>query len=254
MATGCLHLGPEDFLFPEEIAEIQSLRARISGMRQTSGVEHFESGRRAFGRGELGLAYGHWTRSAALIPDWHMPYIELANLHPLYDRDSGAALAAIRRAVDLFPESPRNRFLLGVALTHEGRTEEAEKAFLKAIELRPDYVEPHHRLANFYRSGGREVDAIREYEWILKQQSANASLLAILAALYEKTGRMNDAEAALKRLLSMSRDAAYAFYKLGLFYQRTNRPADAEKAFLRAESLKPAGQKRKMRPLPPSKR
>ena len=60
---------------------------------------------------------------------------------------AAASEAAARQAITLGIKAPETRLVLGRALQHLRRYEEAERAFTEAIALRPHYAEAHRDLA-----------------------------------------------------------------------------------------------------------
>ncbi|MEW6713869.1 MAG: tetratricopeptide repeat protein [Nitrospirota bacterium] len=65
------------------------------------------------------------------------------------------------------PEKARPHYNLGVALTDQGRTDEAINEYKTAIRLNPDYVKAHYNLGSTYMSQGRNDQAIKEFKIVL---------------------------------------------------------------------------------------
>ena len=249
-----LPLAPPDSIGIEEKEDIAALQTRLEWERRNLGLEHFDAGQGCFGAADFPCAYGHWRRAASMVPEWDLPLIELARLHPLYDNDRDAELAALKKAVTLNPGNPRTRFLLGVAYAQQNDFDHAEEHLRATLQLRPDHHEARFRLANLYREREKTDEAILEYESLLGEAPGKVLIHAILADLYEARGRLKDAESSLKRLTGLQGDPAYSFYKLALFYQRTGQKEKAESAFRELERLKPSDKKSRLRPLLPSRR
>jgi spermidine synthase len=66
----------------------------------------------------------------------------------LESRRYADAVARLREAVDLMPDSAEAHNDLGVALASLGRIEEATRHFQRAVELEPDFVEAHRNLGS----------------------------------------------------------------------------------------------------------
>lgn len=237
-----------------EARENRRVKSRFAYESRTLGVERFREGRKAFGKGDLSLAYLLFRSASILVPEWDLPLLELAELHPLYDNDLTSQRAALKRAVALNPLNPRSRLLLGVALAQAGEREEAVEHFREALRHRPDYEEVHFRLASLLREMGRTEEALKEYEWVATAQPHNTLLLAQLADLYEQAGRPSDAERTLLRLAHLDPGNPNGFVHLARFYERRNRPDRAREMWKKAETLRPSEGQRKMRPLPKSRR
>ena len=54
---------------------------------------------------------------------------------------------SFKKAIELKPHFPETHYNLGVALQNLGRLDEAKKSYKKAIELNPDYAEAHYNLS-----------------------------------------------------------------------------------------------------------
>ena len=51
-----------------------------------------------------------------------------------------------------------------MCIAGEGNLEKAVEQFKTAVELKPDYADAYHNLANTYQKMGRIEEAIRNYE------------------------------------------------------------------------------------------
>jgi tetratricopeptide (TPR) repeat protein len=74
------------------------------------------------------------------------------------------ALAAIRKALEIFPDNGYLHFTRGHILEEAGDQRAAEQNFLAATELEPNLVAPWSALAAYYQEQGRLMDAIRAWE------------------------------------------------------------------------------------------
>lgn len=253
--TACQTFEPTDWLTRQEAHEITELRVRHENARSFWGVRHFETALASKEKAQMAEAYRHFQAAARMRPDWDLPYLELAILHPIWDNDIGAEHAALERAVDLNPDNPRSRLMLGSVLVKLDQPQKAELHLEHALALRPTFDEARLRLAALYQESSRPERAIEHYEYLLNAQPENASLHGVLAELYEHKG---DLERAENHLLALCRNfprTARVFVTLAQFYQRQGRTEDAANALERARSLSPTEERsRRMRPLLPSRR
>jgi tetratricopeptide (TPR) repeat protein len=74
------------------------------------------------------------------------------------------ALAAIRKALEIFPDNGYLHFTRGHIFEEAGDQTNAERDFLAATELEPNLVAPWSALAAYYQERGRLADAIRAWE------------------------------------------------------------------------------------------
>jgi Flp pilus assembly protein TadD len=73
---------------------------------------------------------------------------------------NGEALAAIGKALDIFPESAYLHFTRGHIYEESGDLRAAEQDFLEATRLEPELVAPWSALGAYYQGGGRLPEAI----------------------------------------------------------------------------------------------
>ncbi len=79
----------------------------------------------------------------------------LKNIKPLLkDGQYEKALPRLNSFLKDNPQHPEARFLKGLALAEEGRTEEARGVFLELTSDYPDLPEPHNNLAVLYAANG----------------------------------------------------------------------------------------------------
>ncbi len=69
-----------------------------------------------------------------------------------------ASATALKRAVELKPESIPIRFYLGVVLAESENFHEACEMFLETIRLKPDFADGHHMLGNIYSNSIKDVE------------------------------------------------------------------------------------------------
>ncbi len=75
---------------------------------------------------------------------------------------------------------------MGVALTDQGKPEEAIAAYNKALLIEPDYAEAHNNMGNALRDQGKLEEAVDSYEHAIKITSnfavAESNLVACLTS------------------------------------------------------------------------
>jgi Flp pilus assembly protein TadD len=65
----------------------------------------------------------------------------------LQAKDYDRAIAALHRVIELAPRMPEARVNMGYALLGKGRADDARRAFLAAIELKPEQANAYYGLA-----------------------------------------------------------------------------------------------------------
>lgn len=78
--------------------------------------------------------------------------------------DDERAQLQLKRALDLDPRSPEAHNLMGFLYERDGNKRAAEKAYKKAVKLRPTYATGHYNYARFLFSNGRYKEAYKHYE------------------------------------------------------------------------------------------
>lgn len=120
------------------------------------------------------------------------------------------------------------------------RYNDAEKAFLKAIELNKRYINAHDNLGNLYRQHLQKFSkAEKEYQKIIELDKKNVSAWNGLGDLYNyNLNRYIDAESAYKNAIRIDEKSAYSWTGLGLLYlDKMFKFEEAEGALKRAIEL-----------------
>lgn len=131
-------------------------------------------------------------------------------------------------------------YLSDVALRNNRESlKKAEENLLKAVSLKPDYVEGHFLLAQVYDAEGKIEEAIKRGEAAALLAPNDIGTLFQLGLLYYRANRLSDAEIVLKRAVEINTNYSNARYFLGLIYDRTGRRADAVAEFEKISALNP---------------
>lgn len=87
-----------------------------------------------------------------------------ANKNDFTDESIEASVSGFETVVRLAPHNFSWWVELGRAYEQSNQPEKAEKAFLRAVELAPNYTYPHWQLGNFYLRQGDDVKAFSELQ------------------------------------------------------------------------------------------
>ncbi len=144
------------------------------------------------------------------------------------DYKSGMALVESEAAKR--QPSPPAFYSIGQIHAQHRNLAEAEKALTKAIQLAPEWSDPHRAMAIVYAAQGKADSAIVEMEKMYRTNSSPSNAIS-LAMLYEQKGRVEDASRLLDELLSKSGGSPSVMNDLAYLYAeyRTD-PKDLEKA------------------------
>ena len=118
-----------------------------------------DAAREAFGRAlEEDLSY-------------YPAHLQLAYL-ALEKGDTATVTNEMDLAVQIKPDDPGIRFEYGYSLGTLNHLKEAEPQLRKAIELDPDFAQPHFVLAEVLQGTGRRAEALKEFDTFLALASA----------------------------------------------------------------------------------
>ncbi|MBY5553665.1 TonB-dependent receptor [Rhizobium leguminosarum] len=140
-------------------------------------------------------------RSLALDPDHPIALAARAAYKASYEGDIKGALVDLNRAIELAPGASGSLNSMGLLQSARDANGEAEKAFLKAIELDPQDPVPHANLAILYLDQSRMKEAKREIDTALAVDPSFDIALLARGRYYLQTGQRDKA---LEDLLAAS--------------------------------------------------
>jgi tetratricopeptide (TPR) repeat protein len=123
-------------------------------------------------------ASGVWRAAPAQIDDL------AAARAALRGGDLAAAAAAVDRHLVAKPADERGRFLKGVILSEQGRTNEAFDLFFALTQDHPELAEPHNNIAVIYASRGEYERAREALESAIRANPDYAVAYANLGDVY----------------------------------------------------------------------
>ena len=210
--------------------------------------------------GELEDLLGDIREAQSQYVDALKHYQEAAHLDPNDDKyayDLGAELIAhqnyevartiFHAAQERFPRSARIQLGAGTAEFLRGKTDVAVDAFLKAVELSPDYEPVYLFLGEaFSFSENRSVEAVAKLKEFAgkKPQSFGAQFYYGAALVKDlQSGLNSDAEEAafssLNRAATLQPKDARVYYQLGELYRLKRQYAGAAEQFEKSIALDP---------------
>lgn len=212
-------------------------------------------GRDALEKGEHALAREAFLAAAEALPTWLLPRLELGEI-ALARRENVVAardelLAFARRGHD----GARLYRLIGELSVEADDDATAADYLSRALAMRPDQPVLRVKRAGALERLGRPGEAADEYARALAATPDDLALRAVLASALEAAGRYDEARAELEELVRRQPGRANPLRRLARFHERRGDEAAAKAAHLRADKAEGTPPpKRKLRPLPPSKR
>jgi Flp pilus assembly protein TadD len=125
----------------------------------------------------------------------------------------GAALA-VERHLARHPNDPQGRFLKGVVLTEQGRSDEAFAVFFALTLDQPQLAEPYNNLAVIHAARG-EYERAREMleaairvnpEYATAYENLGDVHARLASQAYERAARLDAANRAAREKLALARD------------------------------------------------
>jgi tetratricopeptide (TPR) repeat protein len=148
---------------------------------------HFQLAYAYTGLNRADEARAEYERCVALDPKMAEAQLNLGIL--LLEQDVSAAVAPLRRAVDLMPSQSRPRFLLGVALERSGDLAGAAESFESASHLNAGDTEALSHLGGVDLQLKRPAEAEKKFRAVLESQPKSLLALRGLALSLDAEGK-----------------------------------------------------------------
>lgn len=234
-----LELEPENVVFLRSRGRVLASQSQFSKAEQDfrqivkvapdSAVGCMEMGGLMRAQSKSDQAVDWFKRALAAKNGWEMAIPALAATYA-EKGDTKSGMALVESEAAKRKPSPLAQYAIGEAYAQQHNPAEAEKAFGKAIELAPEWSDPHRARAILFAAEGKADSAIVETEKLCHIDPSPSNTMT-LAMLYEQKGRADDANRLLDELLHKSAGSPSAMNDLAYLYAeyRTD-PKDLEKA------------------------
>jgi tetratricopeptide (TPR) repeat protein len=178
---------------------------------------------------------------------WEMLSVSYIQTFPFLDpKNAKASLTwateAIDEAIRLEGTNPLFHGEKAFILQYGQQYDDAEKEYLKAIELKPDYLQATFDLAKMYEIQGNPQKAIDLYEKTLQNLPENTDLLYEFGRLlFNQKNFESDqkAEQVWKKALSLQPNSLNTLYSLGLLSEKYGKIAQARLFYQKVKELAP---------------
>ena len=164
--------------------------------------------------------------------------IALAHTRRLLDHDPSAAAEQAREILKVIPRQPLAQFLLGLAYSADRQGDAAIAALRRAVELKPDLPDAWRTLADHLSAAGDAAGADHAYAQHIRFSTRDPRLLEAGAALADN--RIAVAEALLREHLKQHPTDVAAIRMFAEVAARLGRYADAEVLLERCLELAPS--------------
>ena len=146
----------------------------------------------------------------------------------------------LRQAANLRTDDPQVYFSLGIICWNTNRLVEAEKFFVRSIELQPMNHEAYYYLGLICRKTGRMKKAKILVEHAVELKPDWAAANNTLGIIYKILGRADKAQDCFLKALKCKPDYAGAYNNLGSIQAENKLWAEAESCFCSAARLEPS--------------
>jgi tetratricopeptide (TPR) repeat protein len=122
----------------------------------------------------------------------------------------------LRESIRQNPNNSPAHNHLGLALSMQGKLEEATAAYREAVRLDPDNTDPHVNLGNVLRAQGKLDEAIAEYREGLRLNPRANLVHTNVGHVLRDQGKLDEAVVAYRAALVFNQDDAKARANLGI--------------------------------------
>ena len=189
--------------------------------------------------GILEVAQRNSDRALALEPSLVEGHLSQSLVLEFTGNERGA-LDEISKALTLDPSNPKALLWQAEIYDRLNRWPEAEKAYLRVLNERPNSWVTYNEFGSFLQEQGRFQEAVHAFREASAAAPGSALALCSLATAYLQTGEIDLAVASLKKSLLMAPNADYVFANLSLALRYQGKYQDALPYAERAVQLNPS--------------
>jgi tetratricopeptide (TPR) repeat protein len=184
---------------------------RAEGMEPDDHITQFDIGLVYLYRERYDQAIQHFQHAIQLKPDFAPAINSLGNAY-LAKGDWDRAIEAYQRIIeDVFYGTPHFALSnMGLAYYQKKDYPEAEKHFLEALKMNPDFVNALAGLATTYVAMGRYDDAIAKLERAIRKEPKLPHLHYELGKTYQAAGNLPQARQEYQRAADLAPDSPLA--------------------------------------------
>ncbi|MCS7025621.1 MAG: hypothetical protein NZV14_12545 [Bryobacteraceae bacterium] len=151
-----------------------------------------------------------------------------------------AAVEEFKKALELAPDSPRERLNYGLALLRAGKTAEGMEELKRVQAQDPTLPHTWFNLGIQYKKAGETERAIQQMEQMAKLAPSDAVVHYNLGALYKLAGRDAEAVTHFLHAAELAPHLAAPHFQLFNFYRLAGNTDQAQKSLARFQELKRA--------------
>ena len=185
--------------------EVQSNRVAS----QHDAASAFEEGQNAQQRGDLDGAVRHYTNAINSDSSLYQAFYQRATAYKGLGKER-EALADLDKTLELQPRFARAHRVRGQILLDRGQTDEAIRAFARALELDPKLTGVRLYYASALIKTGNPAAAIEHLQITASEEKASALVFALIGVARERLGKLDEALVDYSRAIEMEPSNATA--------------------------------------------
>ncbi len=196
-----------------------------------------------FRQGNHAKAHAAFEKSLAAKPDY-LPALQNITELEIGEGHYIDAHARMARIMADYPKAAEPWTMQGDIYRTEGKTNDAENAYAKAIELNPEQSAAYLRLADFYIASKQEGQALERLNNLLAKQTNDVKTLVqtwmTIGEIHQAAGRYEHAREAYQKVLSLDSNSMPALNNLAYVESEyLGKVDDALELASRARTLRP---------------
>ncbi|MDJ0533290.1 MAG: tetratricopeptide repeat protein [Xenococcaceae cyanobacterium MO_207.B15] len=149
------------------------------------------------------------------------------------------AIAYYQQAIEIDPQYADPHNGLGNVYKGQGKLDEAISGYEQAIQLDPQFVYPHYNLGLVYADQGKLEEAIAYYQQAIEIDPQYADPHNGLGFIYLSQGNLEEAISAYQQAIELDPKFAASHNNLGLVYEQQGKLEEAISAYQQALQLDP---------------
>jgi tetratricopeptide (TPR) repeat protein len=190
----------------------------------------------AWGAGELAGRSGFRIPVAVAAVGWLAILAVVARNQAGYWRDTETLFT---HSIETAGDSGFARNMLGASLAGDGKVREAERQYLKAILLRPEYADAYNNLGLLLYRDGRTKEAILDFREAIRSRPGFSEAYFNLGKALARDGADEEAAARFREAIRLKPDYPEAHNNLGVLLARRGDYPGAIDHFRRALRIDP---------------
>ncbi|MBL7074656.1 tetratricopeptide repeat protein [candidate division KSB1 bacterium] len=202
-------------------------------------------------RGRLEEAIAEYRRVTEIDPADGNAYLTLGDIYNYQLSNFGRAASEYRKAIVLWQERGVEEYYLGYAQLgkayanlgyasmQQGKLDEAEAAYQKAVALSPGEALYHYSLADVYSKSGKLDEAISEFQQAIDLSPESPHYHFSLGYAYAQKKRLEEAMAEYQRAAELNPVIPYYHFSLAYIYSQLKMPEKAAEEYQKAIALDP---------------